>query len=223
MTRRDVEVRTNFSKPPQYVISVRDQDEDDESEIHLSEEEVDELTDQLIYLKLTRNASTEIINNERQSWELTANFIFPFSEVVRTNEQRLQKNFCLWLIANGWFIRARFVGRGMDIHARYDDDDQGMITALIVECKADKGRYTGEHIDNAYGQLLRRISRNPIRDALAINVDVYYALVIQKTDACIKAARRVSGHLRQLLRITVYAVDDDGRVHEVTDDDLIPR
>lgn len=220
-TSRTLLVHTGIARPWQYKIRFYDEDQEqyEDGELCLTEQEADTLTDDLIYLRLIRDLPT-VIGDDEQS-EITANFIFPFSEVIWTSEHRLQKSFCEWLISRGWFIRARFVGRGQDIIAKFDDKEQAMIVTYIIECKADKGRWTGEHIDNAYGQLLRRISRNEPRDGRAINVDVYYALVIEKTDACINAARRVSQALRELLRITVVAVDSDGAVYEMTDDDLI--
>jgi hypothetical protein len=216
-------VRTGFTRPWKYEIRLYDeaQGQYKENELRLTEQEADELTDDLIYLRLIRDLPDVVA--EDGSSEMTANFVFPFSEVVKTGEHRVQNHFCQWLISRGWFVRARFVGRGQDIIAKFDDEERAMIVTYIIECKADKGRRTGEHIDNAYGQLLRRISRNTPRDGRAINVDVYYALVIEKTEACIKAARRVSQALRDLLRITVFAVDGDGAVYEMTDNVLVRR
>jgi hypothetical protein len=71
-TARSVEVRTGFTRPSQYKILLyhEDQDESEDDKPLLTEEEADELTDSLIYWRLTRGLSP---NNEPS--EITANFV----------------------------------------------------------------------------------------------------------------------------------------------------
>ena len=68
-----------------------------------------------------------------------------------------------------------------------------------------KGRTTdpGLDIDTMYGQLLRRMPGEEVGSAI-------FAVVVP--DVALKAANRVSERVRELLRIRIYGVTEDGSV-----------
>jgi hypothetical protein len=75
---------------------------------------------------------------------------------------------------------------------------------LFVEAKGRTSE-PGLDIDTAYGQLLRRM---PVEDPSA-----RFALAVP--ERCVRAATRVPSHVRELLRIEIFAVSDTGSVRLV--------
>ena len=76
-----------------------------------------------------------------------------------------------------------------------------------------KGRTTsrpGAGLDTLYGQLLRRMPAEEVG-----NPNTRFAVVIPTGAAA--AALRVPRRVRDVLRIDVYAVSDDGQVERLTD------
>jgi hypothetical protein len=114
--------------------------------------------------------------------------------LVRGDEQRVVVAFCDWLAAEGWSTEraVEFV----DVLATRGDE------VIYVEAK---GRTTdpGLDIDTMYGQLLRRMPGEEVGSAI-------FAVVVP--DVALKAANRVPGRLRELLRIRVYGVTEHGSV-----------
>ncbi|WP_326733956.1 hypothetical protein [Streptomyces sp. NBC_01022] len=116
-----------------------------------------------------------------------------------SDEDRVTDTFRTWLLACGWTL--------------VDPTDQRTDLEAVrgerrLICEA-KGRTSEKGIDAdiAYGQLLRRMTRQ--------NPHTRYALVVPSSSA--KATARVPAHIRQLLRIDVYEVTDDNRVCRLTD------
>jgi Holliday junction resolvase-like predicted endonuclease len=110
--------------------------------------------------------------------------------------------FCRWLQAQGWTTETD-VGY-IDIVAHRGDE------TIYAEVKGrTKGR-PGAGLDTLYGQLLRRMS-----DAQVADANTRFAVVVHT--GAEPAALRVSKLIRILLRIDVYAVDDEGRVDKLAD------
>jgi Holliday junction resolvase-like predicted endonuclease len=72
-----------------------------------------------------------------------------------------------------------------------------------------KGR-PGAGLDTLHGQLLRRVSNEQLADP-----DTRFAVVVHT--GAEQAALRVSRGVRDLLRIDIHAVDDDGHVEMLAD------
>lgn len=108
-------------------------------------------------------------------------------------EAEVVRAFVAWLEHEGWSVRTE-VGF-IDIVAERDG------LTLLAEAKGTTTS-AGLDADTAYGQLLRRI--NTSRDGEC------YALVVPTSAR--KAAERVGGDLRSLLRIALYVVADDDTV-----------
>ena len=114
---------------------------------------------------------------------------------MRGDEARVTAAFARWLRNDGWNVQLE-VGH-IDVVAERGDH------RLYAEVK---GRTTdaGLDVDTAYGQLLRRMTDTG-------PTQVRYGIVVPT--AAVKAALRVSTHVRAALGIDVYEVDDAGAVH----------
>ena len=104
--------------------------------------------------------------------------------------------FAAWLGTEGWTVAPYPADPYLDLYAERGPD------RLLVEVK---GRTTepGLDVDTGYGQLLRR---------MVPDIAARYALVVPDTPAAVRAALRVPGPVRDLLRITLFAVTADGAV-----------
>lgn len=111
-------------------------------------------------------------------------------------EAEVQAAFVLYLMERGWDPRTN--------NANYTDviATRGA-ERLLAEVKGDMTA-TGIDVDTAYGQLLRRMDGDEATD---------YALVVPERARA--AALRVSDAVRRRLDITVFVVDDLGRVHHL--------
>lgn len=100
--------------------------------------------------------------------------------------------FCSWLESEGWSVEREVTF--VDVLAKRD--------GVRLLCEA-KGRTTspGLDVDTMYGQLLRRMTTDK---------SDRYAVVIPSS--AVGAALRVPEHVRELLRIDVYTVDEAGTV-----------
>jgi Holliday junction resolvase-like predicted endonuclease len=110
--------------------------------------------------------------------------------------------FCRWLEAQGWTTETE---KGhIDVVAHRGGE------TICAEVKGrTKGRPGGE-LDKVFGQLLRRMSDEQLADP-----DTRFAVVVYA--GAEPAALRVSKRVRDLLRIDIYAVGDDGHVEKLTD------
>lgn len=79
---------------------------------------------------------------------------------------------------------------------------------LYVEAKGRTAAFLGLDVDTLYGQLLRRM---PIADESISR----FAVVVPSS--VIAAATRVPIRVREMLRIDVYSVDDDGAFSLIAD------
>jgi hypothetical protein len=109
--------------------------------------------------------------------------------------------FRRWLEAQGWETETEtgFV----DVVARRGDE------AIYAEVKGRTKSRPGAGLDTLYGQLLRRM---PVEE---VGPDTRFAVVIPSGAEA--AALRVPERIRDLLRIDIYAVSDDGQVKKVSD------
>lgn len=81
---------------------------------------------------------------------------------------------------------------------------------IYAEAKGRTNKSPGQGMDALYGQLLRRM-----RDEVFGNANTRFAVVIPT--GAETAARRVPKRVRDVLRIDVYAVSDDGQVERLAD------
>lgn len=113
---------------------------------------------------------------------------------MRGDEARIVDSFCAWLQSQGWSIEREvdFV----DVVAEKDGE------RIYAEAK---GRTTapGLDIDTMYGQLLRRMPPEEVGTAR-------FAVVVPSVS--VHMAKRVPTRVRELLRISIYGVDEEGRV-----------
>ena len=110
--------------------------------------------------------------------------------------------FCRWLEARGWKTKteAEFV----DVVAHRGNE------TIYAEVKGRTKSRPGSGLDTLYGQLLRRMPPDEVGDP-----NTRFAVVIPTGAEA--AALRVSRRVRDLLRIDVYAVSDDGQVERLAD------
>jgi hypothetical protein len=110
--------------------------------------------------------------------------------------------FRRWLEAQGWETEteAEFV----DVLARRGDE------TIYAEAKGRTKSRPGGGVDSLYGQLLRRMP-----GAEGGDPNTRFAVVVPTGAEA--AALRVPRRVRDLLRIDVYSVSDDGQVEKVTD------
>ena len=116
---------------------------------------------------------------------------------MRGDEERVVSAFCGWLTDDGWTVKREV--DFCDVVAERGDE------TLFAEAKG-RTAAIGLNVDTLYGQLLRRV---PLHDTGAARFGV-----VVPTSAR-TAALRVPEATRRLLRITVYLVDEDGRVEAV--------
>jgi hypothetical protein len=109
-----------------------------------------------------------------------------------SDEHRVTDAFRVWLLAHGWTPVAPTSRRS------------GTKSASSARPRG-RPRSPGIDADIAYDQLLRRMT--------STSGDVRYALIVPTSST--RAAQRVPQHVRDLLRITVYAVADDGQVRQL--------
>ena len=81
---------------------------------------------------------------------------------------------------------------------------------IYAEAKGRTKSRPGAGLDTLYGQLLRRMPAEEVGDP-----DTRYAVVIPTGAEA--AALRVPRRVRDLLRIDIYAVSDDGQVERLAD------
>lgn len=115
------------------------------------------------------------------------------------DEQRVVDAFCRHLEAEGWTNREVDL---CDVVAQRDTE------VMYAEAKG-RTKAIGLDVDTLYGQLLRRM---PITEDSSSR----FAAVVPST--AVDAAIRVPPRVREMLRIGVYEVDDNGDVTKVEND-----
>jgi Holliday junction resolvase-like predicted endonuclease len=108
--------------------------------------------------------------------------------------------FQRWLEAQGWETETET--EFVDVVAHRGNE------TIIAEVKGRTNRGPGEGLDNLYGQLLRRMPAEEVGDP-----NTRFAVVIPT--GAEEAALRVARRVRDVLRIDVYAVSDDGQVERL--------
>ncbi|MFE6039253.1 hypothetical protein [Streptomyces sp. NPDC056452] len=116
----------------------------------------------------------------------------------RGDEARVQAAFEQWLANSGWTLRFKAERGDVDVDAVHADGRR-----LLAEVKG-RTSAPGLDVDTAYGQLLRRMTGE---------MNTAYAVVVP--ESCVAAALRVPQAVRDLLDITVYAVNEQGDVRFV--------
>jgi len=111
--------------------------------------------------------------------------------------------FRQWLEAEGWETETEI--EHVDVVARRGNE------TIYAEAKGRTKSRPGGGMDALYGQLLRRMPAEEIGDA-----NTRFAVVVP-TGREAEAAVRVPRRVRDLLRIDVYAVSDDGQVEKLAD------
>src|SRR5918995_1838976 len=114
--------------------------------------------------------------------------------------------FRKWLEAQGWETKAEtdFV----DVVAHRGNE------TIYAEVKGRTKSRPGAGLDTLYGQLLRRMPAEEAGDR-----DVRFAVVVPTGAEA--AALRVPKRVRDVLRIDVYAVSDDGQVEKLSDSEAL--
>jgi len=115
---------------------------------------------------------------------------------MKGDEAKIVAAFGDWLRCAGW-----------DVHTEVDYVDvvaERNGERLLCEAKGPSS-VVGLDVDIAYGQTLRRMPEDddPV---------VSYAIVVRDESRSVRAALRVPRRVRELLRITLYAVSEDGQV-----------
>lgn len=115
---------------------------------------------------------------------------------MRGDEVRIVDAFCSWLEGQGWAIRREV--EFVDVLAEKDGE------RIYAEAK---GRTTapGLDIDTLYGQLLRRMPPEEVGTAR-------FAVVVPS--GSVHLAERVPSRVRDLLRISIFTVDEQGNVEQ---------
>jgi len=110
--------------------------------------------------------------------------------------------FRRWLETHGWEteVETEFV----DVLARRGNN------TIYAEAKGRTKSRAGAGLDTLYGQLLRRMPVEEVDDPTT-----RFAVVIPT--GAEEAALRVPKRVRDLLRIDIYTVSDDGRVEKLAD------
>lgn len=116
---------------------------------------------------------------------------------MRGDEARVIAAFVGWLEAEGWSVELEV--DFCDVVARRDG------ITLFAEAKGETAAI-GLDIDTMYGQILRRM---PLEE------DESYRFAVVVPTRASAAALRVPKRTRDALRIGVFEVMSDGRVHEV--------
>lgn len=121
---------------------------------------------------------------------------------VEWHERVVVAGFCRWLEAQGWETVTE--AGHVDVVARRGDE------TIYAEVKGRTKSRPGAGVDTLYGQLLRRMTAEEVGDP-----NTRFAVVVPTGAEA--AALRVRKRVRDLLRIDVYAVSDDGRVEKLAD------
>ncbi|WP_199285610.1 PDDEXK family nuclease [Saccharomonospora iraqiensis] len=119
------------------------------------------------------------------------------------DEALVVRDFCAWLAIEGWQVETEV--EHVDVVATRDGQ------RLYAEAKG-KTTDPGLDVDTAFGQLLRRM---PKQDDASFR----YGLVVRDEPRSVRAVQRVPSRVLTLLRITLYAVAEDGAVRELTGHD----
>jgi hypothetical protein len=122
---------------------------------------------------------------------------------AKWDEYRVVRAFCRWLEEQGWSTEVET--DHVDVVARRGEE------ILFAEVKGKTKSRPGAGVDSMYGQLLRRMAAEKTEED-----GRSYAVVVPT--GSVTAALRVQRRVRDLLRITVYAVSDDGQVEMVTEE-----
>jgi hypothetical protein len=117
---------------------------------------------------------------------------------MRGDEERVVRAFCAWLSQHGWIVEREV--RFTDVVARRGDE------RLFVEAKG-RTAAIGLDVDALYGQLLRRMPNEAVGEA---------RFAVAVPEEAVAAALRVPNRVRELLRVSVYAVSADDTVRLVT-------
>src|SRR3954468_15811170 len=114
--------------------------------------------------------------------------------------------FRRWLETQGWETETEtgFV----DVVAHRGNE------TIYAEVKGRTKSRPGAGLDTLYGQLLRRMSAEQVGDP-----NTRFAVVIPTGAEA--AALRVPRRVRDLLRIDIYAVSDDGQVEKLSDSEAL--
>ncbi len=115
---------------------------------------------------------------------------------MKGDEEKVVAAFSDWLRCAGWDVHTEV--DYVDVVAERDGE------RLLCEAKGTSS-VVGLDVDLAYGQILRRM---PEHDDPVVN----YAIVVRDEPRSVRAALRVRRRVRGLLRITLYAVSEDGQV-----------
>jgi hypothetical protein len=107
-----------------------------------------------------------------------------------------------WLKDQGWETETET--EFVDVVARRGNE------TIYAEVKGRTNRPPGAGLDTLYGQLLRRMPAEEVGDP-----NTRFAVVIPTGAEA--AALRVPRRVRDVLRIDVYAVGDDGQVERLAD------
>ena len=110
--------------------------------------------------------------------------------------------FCRWLEDQGWETETE--AEYVDVVARRGNE------TIYAEVKGRTKRSPGAGLDTLYGQLLRRMPAEEVG-----NPNTRFAVVIPTGAEA--AALRVPRRVRDVLRIDVYAVSDDGQIERLAD------
>jgi hypothetical protein len=112
---------------------------------------------------------------------------------VRGDEARIVDAFCGWLEQDGWEVTRE---------SAFCDVTATRGTELLFAEAKGRTAAVGLDVDTAYGQLLRRmpLEADNARFALVVPVEA------------LQAALRVPRRVRELLRLDVYSVAEDGAV-----------
>jgi hypothetical protein len=116
------------------------------------------------------------------------------------------RGFRRWLETQGW--ETEIESEHVDVVARRGNE------TIYAEAKGRTKKGPGEGLDKLYGQLLRRMHAEAIGDR-----NTRFAVVIPTGAEA--AALRVPRQVRDLLRIDIYAVSDDGEVEKLSDSEAL--
>jgi Holliday junction resolvase-like predicted endonuclease len=109
-----------------------------------------------------------------------------------------------WLEAQGWETETET--KHVDVVAHRGNE------TIYAEVKGRTKSRPGGELDKLYGQLLRRMPAEEVGDP-----NTRFAVVIPTGANEKAAALRVPRRVRDVLRIDVYAVSDDGQVERLAD------
>lgn len=115
--------------------------------------------------------------------------------------------FRAWLETQGWETETE--SGFVDVVAHRGDE------TIYAEVKGRTKSRPGAGLDTLYGQLLRRMPAEEVGDS-----NTRFAVVIPTGAEA--AALRVSKRVRDLLRIDIYMVSDDGQVEQLSDSQIPP-